>query len=174
MVTPAFVTAQPWAGGLQHPTYGTADTYQLAAGWLSECPDVADWGGGAGAFGPYLPPAVRYRVVDGTLQSTDQHLVDLRTFTEPASGILIRHVLELNSDWRRVLRNALASFRQRMAVVTFTPDVSLTCLHKMKSGWPVMHFDPRELRFEMGRWLVRDEMVPTSHPERIYYLERGR
>ena len=173
MIAP-HVTVKPWSGGLQHPMYGTADTYQLAAAWLADCADVADWGGGTGALGHFLPRSVRYRVVDGTLQTTDQALFDLETFREPADGIALRHVLDINLGWREILINALGAFRRRMVVITFTPDARETTVRKFKSGWPILHFDPADLRARLQPYVVRDEAVMTSHPERIYYLEKGR
>lgn len=172
---PTFVTPKPWAGGLQHDAYGTAETYRLAAEWLKDCPDVADWGASRGAFQAYLPPTVRYTPVDGTMQCAVndwQVLADLSRYDAPASGILLRHVLDQTEDWRAVLENALAAFRQRMVVVTFTPDAPVTQVAKIKSGWPILHFNPNDLRALMGDLLVTDRAVLTTHPERIYYLER--
>jgi len=173
-MTPAFVTPVVWAGGLVHPSYGALDTYQLAAEWLQGCATVADWGGGTGFFGTLLPPAVAYRVVDGTVQTTDQTLVNLAHFREPSDGILLRHVLDHNLDWRAILENALAACRRRLVVVTFTPDAPATTIAKHKSGWPILHFNPEDLRAVMGPAFVRDEAVQTTHPERIYYVERRR
>lgn len=167
------VTPHPWTGGLVHESYGAPDTYRLAAKWLQSCGTVADWGGAGGAFGHYLPPSVRYVVVDGTAQGTPgQVLADLSTYRQASDGILIRHALELNHNWRAILWNALVSFSQRMVVVTFTGDDHETRIVKRKSGWPIHAFNPDDLRREMGALLVRDETVTTTHPERIYYLER--
>jgi hypothetical protein len=71
-----------------------------------------------------------------------------------------------------VLANAVESFQRRMVVVTFTPDAPVTSLAKFKSGWPVWHFNPEDVRKRMGYFLVREEQVHVTHPERIYYLER--
>jgi len=167
------VTPSAWAGGLVHDAYGAPDTYRLAADWLCGCGAVADWGGAGGAFGAYLPPSVEYSVVDGTDQGGPRHvLADLSSYRAPSEGILIRHALELNTNWRVILWNALVSFRRRMVVVTFTGDVHETRILKRKSGWPLHAFNPDDVRREMGALLVHDEDVITTHPERIYYLER--
>lgn len=168
-----FVTPQGWVPALQHDSYGAPDTYRLAAAWLKDCASVDDWGGGTGYFGPWLPSSCAYRVVDGTLQVVEQRLADLARFDEPSDGILLRHVLDVNADWRAILLNALAAFRRRMVVVTFTPDAEESRVVKVKTGWPIIHFNPADLKQLMGRHLVRDEVVQTSHPERIYYLERA-
>ena len=38
----------------------------------------------------------------------------------------MRHILEHNYEWARVLDNALASFTQRMALILFTPERETT------------------------------------------------
>ena len=171
-MTPLHVTAAPWAGGLQHAKYGSMDTYRLAADWLKDCPTVADWGGGGGFFGTLLPAAVRYTVVDGTQQGDRQILADLVHYRDPSDGILLRHVLDINANWRAVLQNAIAAFRQRLVVITFTPAAAETGVVKVKSGWPVHQFRTEDLVQEMGPLLVEHIDVPTTHPERAYLLER--
>jgi len=168
----AYLTPRPWGGRLAHPRYGTDDTYTRIAAYLGGLESVADWGGGAGHLRAFLPPTVTYTVIDGTYQGDDQVLADLATYREPSDGIAIRHVLEHVDDWRAVLRNALAAFRKRLVLVTFTPDSDETYVAKTKSGWPVRHFNPIDLRREMGALLINDDALRTSHPERIYYCER--
>lgn len=172
-----YVTPQPWHERLQHDAYGAPDTYRLAAAWLRDCADVADWGASRGAFRRYLDATVRYTPVDGTMQCAPgdaQIVADLTDFHDPATGILLRHVLDMTEGWREVLQNAVRAFRHRMVVVTFTPDAATTHVAKRKSGWPILHFNPDDLRHVMGDALVTDALIPTTHPERIYYLERRR
>lgn len=174
MTTPSSVTPSPWGANLQHPFYGTADTYRRAAEWLSvDCASIADWGGGNGFFRTFLPGHIRHVVIDGTWQTTEQVLTDLSLYKVPSDGILIRHVLELNANWREILQNALDSFTKRMVVVTFTGPAPFTRVLKMKSGWPIHQFNLDELRAAMAPWLVRDEAVQTSHPEHVFYLAKG-
>jgi hypothetical protein len=168
-----FVTPQPWRANLRHDLYGTPDTYRLAARWLSGCRTVEDWGGAGGVFSRFLPDSVAYRCIDGTVQCSDQVLADLSTYRSAPDGILLRHVVDMTEDWAAVLDNALASYRRRMVVVTFTPDAPATTVAKVKTGWPVRHFNPNDLIDAMGAHLVTSRAVLTSHPERIYYLERA-
>lgn len=167
-----FVTPAPWGSNLQHPIYGAEDTYRLAADWLRPCRTVADWGGSRGHFRTFLPPETAYTLVDGTVQTTDQVLADLATYRAESDGILLRHVLDNTEDWQAVLRNALASFRQRMVVVTFTPPEPVSRRVRIKSGWPIWHFDLSDLACAMAPYLVRSDSVRTTHPEHIFYLER--
>ena len=53
-------------------------------------------------------------------------VVDLVTYRSTVPGIFMRHVLEHNDDWARILDNALASFRERMALILFTPERDTT------------------------------------------------
>jgi hypothetical protein len=176
IATPRFVTPIPWRRRLLQ--YGAPDTYRLAAAWLQECATVADWGGASGWFSLFLNGRTSaYTCVDGTEAFeglTPRVLADLTTYHTPSDGILLRHVLDETPDWRPILVNALAAFRQRLVVVTFTPSVPLTRMAKRGGGWPVWHFNPADLTTLMGDLLVRVEDVPTTHPERVYYLERPR
>ncbi len=167
-----FVTTKPWRRSLQHPRYATAETYHRAAWWLQDCPTVADWGGSTGFFGTCLPKTVAYTVVDGTEQGPGQILADLTTYHEPSDGILLRHVLDCTADWRPILANALAAFRQRLVVITSTPAAAVTAIVHIKSGWPIWQFNPDDLRAVMGDLLVLEATIETSHPEHLYYLER--
>ena len=38
----------------------------------------------------------------------------------------MRHILEHNYEWARILDNALASFTERMALILFTPEQEVT------------------------------------------------
>lgn len=170
MTMPRSVTSVPWPRTLFQ--YGAADTYHLAAEWLKDCGTVADWGGAQGYFGTCLPASVRYVLVDGTVQAAEQTLADLCTYREDSDGILLRHVLDNTHDWQPILANALQAFRRRMVIVTYTPDADVTRRVERKNGWPEWRFNPDDLRRVMGDLLVRDEAIQTTHPERVYYLER--
>lgn len=167
------VTAKAWDKKLlQHDSYGSQTSYQRAAQWLARCRGVADWGGSTGHLGRHLPASVAYHVVDGTLQHPSTVLADLATYTTPTDGIALRHVLDCTFEWAAVLRNAIRACESRLVVITFTPDADVSHIEKLKSGWPVWHFNPNDLRAFMRPFLVREEMVTETHPERIYYLER--
>jgi hypothetical protein len=53
-------------------------------------------------------------------------VVDLVEYRSGVSGIFMRHILEHNYEWARILDNALASFTQRMALILFTPEQETT------------------------------------------------
>ncbi|MEO8678157.1 MAG: hypothetical protein ABI665_03870 [Vicinamibacterales bacterium] len=173
MTAAAFVTPAKWPHQLVQ--YGAPETYRLAAAWLKDCQTIADWGGAAGFFGSFLEHGRDYTVVDGTEQAdvfAPRVLANLTEYRAPSDGILLRHVLDNTPDWQPILANALAAFRRRMVIVTFTPDAPVTRRIDRKNGWPIWTFNPDDLRRAIGPCLVRDEAVPTTHPERVYYLEK--
>lgn len=171
-MTYEYVTPKPWRRF--KPLFGSVETYHLAADWLKDCPTVADWGGASGYFGTCLPVSVRYTVVDGTRQPSlaPYVLADLTRYAEPSDGILLRHVLDNTEHWQTILANALMAFRQRLVVITFTPDVKVTQRTENLCCWPRWLFNPQDLVDRMQPFLVRYEFVRTTHPERVYYLER--
>lgn len=175
MLTVAHATPLAWPKPRHKPRYGDDTTYALAAEWLKDCVTVADWGGARGYFKQFLPAAVRYTSVDGTRHHDGVDIVaDLADYHEPSDGILLRHVVDMTFDWPAVLANALNAFRYRLVVVTCWEAAVETHVARTEHGWPVTHFNPDQLRTFMGHLLVRDDLVQTTHPERVYYLERAR
>jgi hypothetical protein len=108
----------PWYASLQARPYGPPDTYRLAAAWL-EGLAVEDWGCGCAEFSRHHKGP--YKGIDGSAGWADT-VADLGTYTSETDGILLRHVLEHNEAWERILGRALRSFTKRMALVLFTPD----------------------------------------------------
>jgi hypothetical protein len=53
-------------------------------------------------------------------------VVDLVEYRSTVAGIFMRHVLEHNYEWARILDNAVASFTERMALILFTPEQEAT------------------------------------------------
>lgn len=108
----------PWYDRGERISYGDTATYGMAAEWLSGL-SVEDWGCGCAAFRAYHDAG--YWGVDGSAGWCDE-VDDLTTRRSVTPGLLLRHVLEHNPDWRKVLRNAVASAKQRLVIVTFIPD----------------------------------------------------
>jgi hypothetical protein len=111
-------TEQPWP-------YGETTSYEIGAAWLADCARVEDWGCGAGWLSTLIP-ADRYRGIDGTPSPRCAEVVDLVQYRSSVPAIFMRHILEHNYEWARVLDNALASFTQRMALILFTPERETT------------------------------------------------
>lgn len=98
--------------------YGDTVSYFMAEDWLRGI-EVQDWGCGYGWFknvhyGNYVG-------IDGTKSKWCDIVADLTEFVSSSPGILLRHVLEHNHDWKKILDNAVASFTRRLCIVLFTP-----------------------------------------------------
>lgn len=152
--------------------YGAEESYRVAAAWLGPCHEIADWGAGGGHFGTFLLPGSRYYRIDGTAQPGTNLVADLAQLVAPWPGILLRHVVDNTFEPFKVLGNALCSFEQRLAVVTYTPDADGgSRIDHHEFGWPVWRLDPQDLRLAMGR-LLKHEVLTGEGPERVYCLER--
>lgn len=103
--------------------YGDTVTYFMAEDWLRGL-DVEDWGCGYGWFKNVHYG--NYKGIDGTNSRWCDKVEDLRTYKSSSPGILLRHVLEHNHDWKQVLDNAVASFTKKLCIILFTPLVDET------------------------------------------------
>lgn len=102
--------------------YGHSDvSYIKAAEFLNDGP-VEDWGCGACYAKKFFNSS--YIGVDGTNDFCDIQ-ADLRYYKSNIHGILLRHVLEHNVDWKLILQNALDSC-DKLALVIYTPFVNET------------------------------------------------
>lgn len=99
--------------------YGDSESYRLGAEYLQDCATVEDWGCGKGWFSKYRIEG--YVGIDGSSSPFAHAIVDLAEYSSSVDGIFMRHVLEHNYEWRRVLQNALRSFRRKMVLVIYTP-----------------------------------------------------
>jgi hypothetical protein len=115
-----------WYQGCESPwPYGETTSYETGAKWLAGCALTEDWGCGAGWMRTLIAPE-RYRGIDGSASPVCDEVVDLVTYRSDVPGIFMRHVLEHNYEWDRILCNALSSFRERMALILFTPESAKT------------------------------------------------
>jgi hypothetical protein len=156
--------------------YGSSDTYKLGAEWLAGCDLIEDWGCGKG-FLRTLVPKDRYRGIDGTDSRFCDDVVDLTEYTSSVQGVFMRHVLEHNREWAKVLDNAVASFTKRMVLILFTPAVAETheIGHVDEIGVPDIAFAEADLveHFGDAMWTVEERPTQTYYgAERIFRLER--
>ncbi|NJN39859.1 MAG: class I SAM-dependent methyltransferase [Gammaproteobacteria bacterium] len=82
---------------------------------------MEDWGCGLGGFKHCIDERQRYAGVDGSQSPYADLIVDLERYASSADAIHMRHVLEHNPGWPRILASALESFRKRMVLTLFTP-----------------------------------------------------
>lgn len=158
-------------------------TYQKAAAFLSDCKIVEDWGCSFGSYrNNFAPKGQKVIGVDGTMTPGVDILTDLRTYkpTELPDGILLRHVLEHNDDWKVILGNALKSFKEKLCIVLFTPwSDGLT---KEIVRWP--HLNVPDLSFNWNEFVQVLEQFPVTwtsienlqtktsyNVEHVFYIE---
>lgn len=99
--------------------YSDTETYRLGALFLEDCNTVEDWGTGAGGFKRYCERAIG---VDGSnTPHAEKKYIDLTDYVSECEGIFMRHVLEHNYDWGKILNNLLASFTKKACIVMFIP-----------------------------------------------------
>lgn len=99
--------------------YGDTESYRIGADFLDDCDTVEDWGCGRGWFTTFR--SRNCLGLDGSHSPFADKIVDLEAYTSEVDGIFMRHVLEHNYQWRKILANALASFRRKMVLAIFTP-----------------------------------------------------
>lgn len=163
--------------------YGDIKSYVLGAEWLKDCSLVEDWGCGMGWLRTLIEPE-RYRGLDGTKTPFSDEIVDLTQYRSQVPGIFMRHVLEHNREWEKVLDNALASFTERMVLILFTPmaEHRTHSIPKFENHGgvevPAISFLHRDLvrHFDLIPgidWTCVDIRSQTLFSgERIYYLEK--
>jgi glycosyltransferase involved in cell wall biosynthesis len=158
---------------------GCDTTYKRAAAYLAGVGLVEDWGCTGSYFRRFLPPGC-YRGVATQPSGDCDRVTDLAEYTSDAAGILVRHVLEHHPRWRRILQNAIASFRRRMVLVVSTPFVRATNGSRETSLSPVqaagIRFCRTDLIREFGRIPFRlEENVVTDSlfgREHVFYLSK--
>jgi hypothetical protein len=98
--------------------YGDTVTYSLGAEFLKDCEVLEDWGVGAGGFKRFRPDAIG---VDGSnTPFADKKYIDLVEYETTCDGIYMRHVLEHNEEWEKILTNAVNSATKKICIVLFT------------------------------------------------------
>lgn len=122
----AELNAPERAGG----SYGTEDTYEIAAWWLKPTGAVEDWGCGRRRFAAYAREiGCSYRGIDSS--GSPDVLADLAAYRSTTPGLLLRHVLEHNPEtWPEIVRGAVESCTDRMVIVLYVPAGIETTVHE--------------------------------------------
>lgn len=160
--------------------YGESVTYQLAADWLRDCSVIEDWGCGKGWFSKFVPKE-KYIGIDGSSSPFADKVVDLVNYRSNVPGIMVRHVIEHNYEWKTLLTNALESFTERMVLILFTPlsDETHELAYHENPGVPDLSFaksDILELVHLAGAF-CHVEQYPffsgyQDERETVFYLEK--
>ena len=158
-------------------TFGDTRTYKLAADFLADMKEVEDWGCGAGGFKQFYKG--KYIGIDGTKTPFVDKVADLRRYKSSVDGIIMRHVLEHNYDWQKILFNAILSFRKKFCLILFTPFVKDTheIAYNKKHGVdaPDIAFNKKDIeRFFVGlNWKLKDNLKTRTgyKVEHVYFVE---
>ena len=112
-----------YADALHPRPYGDTRTYEIGAEFLADCKTIEDWGCGTGWFRKIAQAkGLNVTNIDGSYSPFCDRVKDLVHYTtDNAEGIFMRHVLEHNYAWDKILTNALASAKKKLALVLFTP-----------------------------------------------------
>lgn len=108
--------------GLGEVQYGEPASYKIACEWLDQVHGVvADLGCGTAFARRFFKHSV-YMGIDGSQNDYAQICgVDLAHYTGRFDCVLLRHVLDHNVEWEKILENAIATFQKRMSLVFFRP-----------------------------------------------------
>jgi hypothetical protein len=82
---------------------------------------IEDWGCGNCVFKHYLDNDIKYVGIDGSNTGYQSKIEDLTKYRSKSEGIYIRHILEHNDEYKKILENALVSFTNTLILVLFTP-----------------------------------------------------
>jgi hypothetical protein len=145
--------------------FGDTLTYELAAEWLKDLA-VEDWGCGFGWFATQHQGD--YVGIDGSRSPFCTKSVDLCEYQSETEGLLLRHVLEHNVNWKMILQNAVASFRRRMVVILSTPLLDTTCLLEARDygNGTIAHLG-------LGRSELEELIVPYLVRKETRYMPGG-
>lgn len=152
--------------------YGDETSYQKAMDFLDGPYIIEDWGSGVSWARKFVKRG-RYIGLDGSWSHHCDQVVDLRTYRSQADAILLRHVLEHNLEWQKIIENALASFQRKLVLILFTPFSEST--HVMTMGpvgggndtVPDISFK----REDILKYLLAEGLIPgTSTKRRLFYF----
>jgi hypothetical protein len=155
--------------------YGDETSYAKGMAYLDGHGAIEDWGCGT-AFAKRFATRSSYIGIDGSRSAFRDKAADLRTYTSKADCIFMRHVLEHNYEWRRILTNAVASFKRRMVLVIFTPFADETRPIAIWSGIPDIAFRKEDLTEIFGHLVYSEESLQTEtqyKTEHIFYIEKN-
>ena len=169
-----------WYRGVKKPRpYGDTTTYKLAADWLKDCETIQDWGSGLGWFRRFVPES-KYTAIDGTKNPFVDKVADLCEYHSSVGGIMMRHVLEHNYDWRKILTNAMGSFSKKFCLIIFTPfsDETHEIAHNRKHNVdvPDIAFRKEDIEeyFKGLKWRTESLKTRTGYGvEHIYYINKS-
>jgi hypothetical protein len=166
--------------------YGDEASYKKAMAFLDGPYTIEDWGSGL-AWARRFVQRGRYIGIDGSWSMHCDIIADLRVRRSQADAILMRHILEHNWEWKKILENALASFQKKFCLILFTPFGPET--KSIGTTWetiPDLSFrkadllahlnaeDPESKRSDKRRFYFTEESIQSATQygvEHLFYIE---
>lgn len=156
-------------------------TLKMATSFFNNTSLVEDWGCGNGQFYQFRPQG--YRGVDGSKTPYADEIADLVKYRTHAPGILLKHVIEHNFEWDKILENALHSFTERMCLIVHTPvrdsGVQVMKLADNPNGVPDLSFTRETLMSIIKKFpqitTVEEKIVKTKtnyNVEHVFFLRK--
>lgn len=160
--------------------FGGDESYVRAGRFFAKgCRLVEDWGSGTGYFKKFLRPEIKYIPIDGTPNPYITKVLDLEKYQSTANGILLRHVLEHNLRWQKILDNAAKSVRQKLVLIISTP-LNLALSKSIKTDeYGISSFSLGEIEImeHLGGFTVRKEKMESPatpyRVETIFYATKA-
>jgi hypothetical protein len=159
--------------------YGDDVTYKKGIAFLDGRGTIEDWGCGFGHAKTFVKQSA-YVGVDGSSPYADK-IADLSEYTSDVECIFMRHVLEHNTNWYRIIKNAISSFKRRMVLIIFTPFGQSTrqiATSFVMTSVPVpdISFKKEDLTFFFEHLDYTMETLETDTQygtEHIFYIEKS-
>lgn len=178
------ITMKPLAnwnyGAIPQFPYGEETSYRKAIEFLDGPWVIEDWACGT-AWARRFVKRGRYIGIDGSWSLHCDLIADLRTYRSSADAILMRHLLEHNWEWEKILENALSSFQKKFSLVLFTPFSDQTHpiqMSKVGGGdatVPDLSFRKQDLLDVIGSLPFEEESFKSDTQygaEHIFYVRR--
>lgn len=147
-------------------------SYKKSAEFLGDT--VEDWGGGTGWAKRYFK---NYRNVDFSPHTNTDEVADLVNYTSDVDNILMREVLEYNTEWKKILDNVKKSFKKKFCLIISTPFTDKTHISCVsKNGIKEYRFKKEDILNEFNGYKLKEETVKTDHlygQDWILYVQRN-
>ena len=164
--------------------YGDTITYELGYNFLKDCNKIEDWGCGIGGFKRFIKTEdnIEYVGVDGSITPFANIKAYLTTYNSNTDGIFMRHILEHNYEWKKILNNACSSFNKKMCLILFTnfTDNTKEIAHNLKHGVdvPDLSFNKNELIEIFEKYNIKYKLQTLNtntgyNIEHIFYLYKN-
>lgn len=110
-----------------------------------------------------------------TVEDWGSLAADLQDYISDVDGVLLHHVLEHSWGWRRILANAVSSFRHRLVLVVSTPVGDSEMRLDNEQPIPALQLPIHEIRNAFNGMTVREEIITAESgigTETVFYVER--